>query len=380
MTAPAVAPAHSRARRVGAWGLVVAVILGVGVLGGALAGVGDWVERAPLDPDSPGPTGARAVARTLSTHGVDVSIARSMADAAAPGGTLVVGDTGPLSDAQVATLADNASDVVFVQPGARDARVLLEAAPAGYGPADAVSPDCDLVDAERAGPVAVGALFDRGSASDACYPVDGGYGLLLRDGPDGRVVVVDGETLFANEHVAEDGNAALAVNLLGRTGTVVWYVPSLDDAAPGEAATLGELTPPWVTPAIVLLVAAAAAAALWRGRRFGPLVTERLPVTVRAGETTHGRAQLYARSADTGHAANLLRAGARRRLSRRLGLGGASSDVVAAAVAARLGRDDTEVRHLLDGAAPTSDTDLVRLAAAVDELEAAVAASGKGES
>ncbi len=34
-------------------------------------------------------------------------------------------------------------------------------------------------------------------------------------------------------------------------------------------------------------------AALWRARRLGPLVTERLPVVVRASETVEGHARLY---------------------------------------------------------------------------------------
>ena len=34
-------------------------------------------------------------------------------------------------------------------------------------------------------------------------------------------------------------------------------------------------------------------AALWRARRLGPLVAERLPVVVRAAETVEGHARLY---------------------------------------------------------------------------------------
>jgi hypothetical protein len=360
--------------------LLAAVILGIGVIGGALAGSGGWVDRSTLDPDSPRPDGARALARTLSEHGATVSVPRSFEDATAPGGTLVVGDTGPLSDEQVAELAERAADVVFLQPGARDARVVFDAAPAGFGPAEAVEPDCAVAEAERSGPVAVGALFDRGNATAACYAADGGYGLLLRS-DDRRVALVDGESLFTNERISDHGNAALALNLLGRTGDVVWYVPALDDAEAGEPATLGELTPSWVTPAIVLLLVAAITAALWRGRHFGPLVAERLPVTVRAGETTRGRAQLYARSGDAAHAAELVRAATRRRLARRLGLPGVPADVLASAVATRLGRNAQAVTELLAGhPSVTTDADLVRLLAALDDLESAMAASTKGES
>ena len=56
-------------------------------------------------------------------------------------------------------------------------------------------------------------------------------------------------------------------------------------------------------PVIVLLLTAGLAAAIWRGRRFGPLVPERLPVTVRAAETTEGRARLYAHARDAVYSA-----------------------------------------------------------------------------
>ena len=83
------------------------------------------------------------------------------------------------------------------------------------------------------------------------------------------MAAVDGRAVFTNEHLAEAGNAALAVNLLGRHPTLVWYMPSIADSdlAAGDP-TLGELTPPWVSPVIVLLLTAGVTAAIWRGRRF----------------------------------------------------------------------------------------------------------------
>ncbi len=112
------------------------------------------------------------------------------------------------------------------------------------------------------------------------------------------------------------------MNLLGRHPTLVWYMPGIGDSDLADSnPSLGELTPPWVSPVIVLLLLAGVAAAIWRGRRFGPLVSERLPVTVRAAETTEGRGRLYAHARDALHAADQLRIGALGRLSRLLGLG-----------------------------------------------------------
>src|SRR5690606_36744381 len=91
--------------------------------------------------------------------------------------------------------------------------------------------------------------------------------------------------------------------------------------------TLATLTPKWVTPAILLLLLAGVVAGIARGQRFGPLVTETLPVTVRASETMHGRARLTAKAGDSAHAAAALRDGALRRLAARLGLTARSTAV-----------------------------------------------------
>ena len=172
---------------------------------------------------------------------------------------------------------DRAADVVLVEPRSRTLDLLIPGADsAGFAPAGLVAPDCDVPDAVRAGAVSPGAVFAPGASADvvACYSAGDGFGLLIGPlGASGRVAVVDGRTLFTNEHLAENGNAALALNLMGRHPLVVWYVPGLADTDLENAdPTLGELTPPWVSPVIVLLLVAGVAAAIWRGRRFGPLV------------------------------------------------------------------------------------------------------------
>lgn len=379
-TAEARTPPTPLRRRLG-WAIVVVLLVGAGLAAASLSGLGQWSQRNGLDPDSAGPHGARALAHTLADHGVPVTVARSWSDAtAAAGRTLAVGDTAALSDDQVATLAGTGRDVVFMSPSSRDVRVLFSAASAGYGPGAPLEPGCGLGAAERAGAVAAGTLFDAGTATWRCYPEAGGFGLLARDRDAGMVVAVDGTALFSNETIAKDGNAALALALLGRTGGVTWYMPAISDAA-GKPATLGSLTPGWVTPAILLLVAAAGVAAVWRGRRFGPLVAERLPVTVRGGETTRGRARLYADARDTAHAGGLLRDAARHRLTRALGLpGDTAPEAIADAAAARIRSRGAaasgglaDPRETLGGAPPRSDAELVRLAEALARLESALA-------
>ena len=209
----------------------------------------------------------------------------------------------------------------------------------------------------------------------ACFGDSEGAAVLVDRRTSPQRTVVEGSRLFGNAYLAENGNAALGLALLGQTDRVVWYVPSFADsdieAEPVD--TLGSLTPPWVTPTILLLIAVGVATAIWRGQRFGPLVAETLPVTVRASETMQGRARLTARAADSAHAAQALRDGTRRRLARRLGLAvHADADEVADAASDRLRVPRGTLQALLAGPPPEDDAALIELARRLDQLETAV--------
>ncbi|WP_292711766.1 DUF4350 domain-containing protein [Microbacterium sp. 67-17] len=386
--AKTVAPTTStrRGSAVG-WIAIVAGLIAVGIVGASIVGGSEWNQRESLDPESAAPTGTRALARILADQGVDVRIVRSHEQAAAAlretAATLVLPDAPALSDEAISALTAPATDVVLIDPRSRTLRLIADGANA-VGVADdaLVQPQCSVPEARRAGAIRPRTVF-VGTDAAQCYPAAGGYALLVRETirPDApgtqRVSAVDGAALFTNEHLAQDGNAALALGLMGRNATLVWYVPSVGDTNLDPVnPSLGELTPPWVSPVIVLALAAAVAAALWRGIRFGPLVGERLPVTVRGEETTRGRAHLYARSGDTAHAASLLRHGARVRIARLLGLSGSSSATEVADALARASVSSREdARNILDGAPPTSRRDLDKLYDRLRRLEAAARAA-----
>ncbi|GAA1946264.1 DUF4350 domain-containing protein [Microbacterium deminutum] len=389
-----VAPPPTRRRSVLGWIAVGVVLLVVGGIGAALSGLGRWNERDALDPDSAGPLGARALAQILRQQGVEVIVARDRGTAAeelqAGATTLVLPDAPALSDGAILALTRRAADVVLIEPRSRTLDLLIPGSKAaGVAPADTVvQPECELAEAVRSGAVSTGAVYAPGDSSgmSSCYPAGGGFGVLVASsvagGPaDGRVAALDGRALLTNEILAENGNAALGLNLMGRHPTVVWYVPGIADTDLQNAhPSLGQLTPPWVSPVIVLLLIAGLAAAVWRGRRFGPLVTERLPVSVRAAETTEGRARLYARSRDALHAADQLRIPALARIGRALGLGaGSTAAEIADAAAARTGLDRAVVHGTLIHDIPRGDADLVAIDARLRHLEDAVHAAVRPE-
>lgn len=382
MTPPA--PVRARRRALWGWAAVCLAIVLVGLAAAPLVGRG-WVDPEPLDPESAGPSGTRALVSILADQGVDVTVSRSRDDALAAldsQTTLILPDVSSLSDDALAELAAAAGDIVLAEPRSRTLDLLLPGSdPSGSAGTDELDPACTVPAAERAGSITGGTLATPGDAVAGCYPADGAFALLTLE-QDGRTIsALDGRTVLANDALDQAGNAALALALTGSQPTAVWYMPALADAdSSGAPPTLGELTPDWVTPAMVLLMAAALAAAFWRGRRFGPLVVERLPVTVRATETTTGRARLYARARDAGHALDQLRLGAIERLGRMLALPAHSDPAaIADAAARRLQVDRADVHAVLLDDIPRTDRELLELAERLRELEARVHAAVRPE-
>ena len=109
---------------------------------------------------------------------------------------------------------------------------------------------------------------------------------------------------------------------------------------------------------------------LWRGRRLGRLVTEPLPVVVRAVETTESRGRMYRKARDRTRALAVLQQATRRRLTSYLGLSASSPTTsVAAAAAAVSGRDYRDVLNLLDSPAAPDDSSLLEIANTLSALE-----------
>lgn len=345
-----------------------------------LAPKGDSV---PLSILNAGPDGGRAVSEILGRHGVDVARAESFGTAIAalqarPDSTLLLYDrNGFLDKAQLQRLTAEATRVVLVTPrlntltaldaGISQAGVVPETSPT-------LEPGCGDGDAETAGTVSGESGFLYGIDGDGggtvCYRPPGSNAGILATTADGTLTVLGSTELISNAGLDERGHSALALRTLGGSGNLVWYLPGLADVSgAGSPKTLNELAPDWVAFLGPWLVFVAALAILWRGRRFGPLVFEPLPVVVKAAETAEGRARLYHDSHAVDRARDNLRAGTLVRLAKELRLGPeASADDVARAAARILDRPEGGLRELINER-PPNEARLVRWSQELDDLE-----------
>ncbi|GHA09564.1 hypothetical protein GCM10010329_35120 [Streptomyces spiroverticillatus] len=377
------------------------MFVGVVLLSGiVLAALQSGSRHDALDPRSASPAGTRAVAELLKERGVSTRVVTSLTEATSttgPDTTLLVTSPNLLTSSQQQRLHQATSSSGGRTLLAAPSRTTLSTLAPGVdvasqpAPVTALAPRCSLRAATTAGHADLGGLLYSASpslsGSDACYPVDGHASLLRLTTPaDGDTVLLGAPDFLQNEHLDQQGNASLALQLLGSRPNLTWYLPSLDDpTATGERGSsddttggfLSQVPPGWLWGTAQLALAALLAA-LWRARRLGPLVTERLPVAIRASETTEGRARLYRRANARDRAASALRSATRTRLSSLLGVPTAHAHTPAAllpALSARLPHSARDFDSLLFGPTPSHDTGLVRLADELDALEREVRAS-----
>jgi hypothetical protein len=372
LTTVAPQPVRDRAatRRTVVWAVTVAVlVLLVIVFTVVVSGRGNDVV---LDPDSTAPDGARALAHVLQDHGGHVQVERRSADFAAAIGadftaTVVVSRTDLLSSQDVELLRGSVvaagRTLVLLQPDQDQLDALtpgVQARGASAQRAGSADGGGEVFGAEQGDP--------RAASTVGCYPVDGDPSYLVVFGQ-GRTVLVGQPRVFTNADLADDGNAALAVGTLGGSGRVLWLVP---DGLGGsdQPSSLSSVLPRWVGWVALQLLLVVLVVMVWRGRRLGRLVTEPLPVVVRAVETTEGRARMYRRTRAQARAAWTLRDATITRLRHQSGLprSATPADVVSV-VAERVGIPRDDLTAMLLGPPPSDDAGLVRLAQILDQLD-----------
>ncbi|POM26997.1 hypothetical protein BTM25_14050 [Actinomadura rubteroloni] len=376
-TARQVAGRRLRASR-GVAGALLAVVL-VAII---LAALRPATPADALDPASPGQDGARALAEILRQRGTPLTVARTTTDAAehsTSDSVVVVTRPGRLTRTDLLRLSAAPGDLVLVAPSARVLAALAPTVEEGgrsYG--DSGPPDCPVPAAQQAGTIAFGSslTYTIPAGATGCYR-EGDQARLVQVPVGSRTVTVLGSAApLTNAHLDEEGDAALALNLVGARSSAVWLVPDLPPPGADRGdRSLGDMVPFGWRLLPVGLAVAVVLVALWRMRRFGPVVAEALPVVVRSAETIEGRSRLYRAHHARGSAAEALRASARARLVPLLGLPrGAATDPAAApeivtAVARRTTHDEAAVGHALYGPEPADDAALVALPGLLDDLE-----------
>ena len=362
--------------------VAVVVLLVVTVLSVLAAGKASY--DGSLDPGNPGPDGARALARVLASHGVDVDVVRRSTEldgaAVDTRTTVMVTSTGNLGRSTARQLdrrSAGAGTLVLATPESTATRVLrlplqttVVSVDGSTGPARCPDPLMHGLSLDLGTALAYRAR--SGSTVHQCF-VDGGKNpsaLVVRVDRAVPTYVIGGTDLLTNGRIAKAANAAVALRLLGQHPRLVWYVPDPADVPVGDTGSLRAQLPRGLGGSLLLLVFTLLATMLWRGRRLGPLVTEPLPVAVRAVESTQGRGRLYRRVRDRSHVAGVLREATARRLAGHLRLprDTAAGELVPA-VAHAAQRDPRGVEEILVTGTVPDDKALTRLATDLAALE-----------
>ncbi|MEV4040617.1 DUF4350 domain-containing protein [Streptomyces umbrinus] len=364
--------------------LALVVLLAAAV---AIAAVRSDAESGSLDPRSAEPSGSRAVAELLADRGVSTRVVTTLEEATSATGsdtTLLVARPDLLTDRQQdhlhSAFANSGGRTVLVAPTTPSVGTLAPGVDADPAPSfdTTLSPNCSLPAARRAGKAETGGIRYTTNApgADSCYPGDGLPTLLRVPAAEGNgdTVVLGAPDILQNERLDKQGNASLALQLLGSRPHLVWYLPSLSDDSATDAGdrSFFDLMPSGWLWGTLQLFFAAVLAALWRARRLGPLVPEKLPVAIRASETVEGRARLYRKSNARDRAAAALRSTTRTRLAPLVGVSPAqahSPEALLPALSAQLRREGQALHSLLFGPPPSDDAALIALADQLDALE-----------
>ncbi|WP_141631324.1 DUF4350 domain-containing protein [Mobilicoccus pelagius] len=322
--------------------------------------------RLPLDPETTGPRGTRAVTEVLTDRGVSTHVARSAEDLASArigaGTTVVVPQPQLLSSTELDRVARlRPGRLVLVAPGAEALDALgIPAHPVGRAGRGPLISECATDLAATTDTLGGGGLTYRATSpgiatcfpdhtdedDDPSHPPAGLLDVPAR-GDRPRTIIVGLPQAMTNVGITEASHAALALRTLGGTGDVLWYLPEPDPDDPRAGSTSAPPAPEWVDPVLLLVATAVVLFCLVRGRRLGRLTTEPLPVVVPAEETTLARSRLYRRTGDVRGVGDSLRDAARADLRHTLRLPADADDGrIVEAAAARLGDDDA--RTLLD--------------------------------
>jgi len=354
------------------------------------------VDATPMSIKNPGPDGVRALAQVATQHGVSVRQIHQLDHARITDPahtTVVIASATVLYDFQAQSLLNYPGPLVVL--GA-DNELIQAIAPDTYRApfhGDTMAAACQDADAVAAATVSGVTTVYAQLPADVltCFTSDDGaaYVRIPRVGK-ADVVFISDSAPATNAHIAQEGNAALLLRLIGQQPQAVWYVGQLFDSTtltwgnpddptatdPTDTATAepsSDLLPPGTGTLLYALALAVGVVAWWRARRFGRLVHERLPVVIRSAEATRGRARLYRAAHSTGRAGASLRAAAAQRMGSYLGVPRtADRDQLVAAIVRASGRTREHVDATLYGPPPRTESAMMTLLSEIDTLESEV--------
>ena len=332
------------------------------------------MNAVPVGIRNPTGDGARALAQVLKKHGVSVrEVTAKQAATVGEDTTLVVVFPSRMSHT-IEQDVETRANVVYIglEEEFGSSPAYLDGLSGDRGPAGStkVAPACASEIAGQAAEIIPSRYSVSGAGTNwqMCFTADGetyAYAERIQDGRF-RAVIPD-SVRVRNRGILEAGNAALALNAIGRTPKVAWYIASRTDGM-----SLAETTPtqsPYLAPAFLTVAGSLALLALAFGRRLGPLTPERLPVEVPAAETLIGKARLLRTQRAYGHAASALRSACASRIASSLGVS-TSADRNALTQAFTLrGLPPSRYEALLWGPPPVNEAALVQLANDLDAFE-----------
>ena len=349
----------------------IALFVGLAVLAVLVAGPRPRND-VPLDPDSTGPDGLRALVLLLEDQGGRVGVVEA-APAASATTALVAEDD----------MSDRQRDAVL--EWTRQGGTLLVADPrsplagvAGFrqwhGGRLPRGANCDLpVFAEtRVIDSPAGALFNQGDGDAAgrvdCFTSEGRPLVVARPEGRGTVIVLGSPAPLVNGFLTKADNSVLAVSVLApRPGTNVAIVKRAPVG--GGRTSVRDLISPRLKLAFLQLLIAFVVLCLWRARRLGRPVLEPQPVQLAGSELVAAVGNLLQQARRRGQAAALLQDDVRRTLAARLALApDTPADLVAEVAARRTGIDKARILDALTAPEPDSEAALVALAQSTEAV------------
>lgn len=349
------------------WALLVLAlaIVVVAILTAVLPDTG-----VPLDPESTGANGTRALVEVLRALDREVEIVDPDAVGAADVVLLLDDKLGDTARARLRERVEDGARLVVADP---DSPLAPEPA-GGVGFLDRVlSRDCDVAALRDVATLRprTGVAYEVPDGGVGCFDTPDGSWLVIEPVGRGHIVALGSAEIFTNSQLGDADHAVLAVQLLTPAGggPVTVVRPTLGAPA-DEQVGLADLVPAGVRVAVLQLLVAFGVLVMWRARRLGPPLVDEPPVALANAEQTAAVGVLFARNGARAAAIDRIAQDTRRRLARRLGLhAGAAASQLSAAIAERTGQDGAVVAAVLEPDGPADDATLLRATAELTAVE-----------